>query len=212
MPMAGEEGQQAEEGYSSPAFYTKLETPTIFGHHFFLFIFPFPFSFSISCSFYCLYCLLHFFLFPFYSHKKLVQVQALEVRREHRRSWGPDLAALRGTFGDRQQELSRFLEEQNVRLDQAKAADRHRVEELTARHKRELAEEGFIFFYKGFIFFYKGFIFFYTKNYVKTKSYRCAYMGRPPSVVRQMRGTKRNAVKGAGLFCSRSGELWQLVC
>ena len=67
--------------------------------------------------------------------------QALEVRREHRRSWGPDLAALRGTFGDRQQELSRFLEEQNVRLDQAKAADRHRVEELTARHKRELAED-----------------------------------------------------------------------
>ena len=24
--------------YSSPAFYTKLETPTIFGHHFFLFL------------------------------------------------------------------------------------------------------------------------------------------------------------------------------
>ena len=66
--------------YSSPAFYTKLETPTIFGHHFFLFIFPFPFSFSISCSFYCLYCLLHFFLFPFYSHKKLVQVQKREKR------------------------------------------------------------------------------------------------------------------------------------
>ena len=67
--------------YSSPAFYTKLETPTIFGHHFFLFIFPFPFSFSISCSFYCLYCLLHFFLFPFYSHKKLVQVQKREKKQ-----------------------------------------------------------------------------------------------------------------------------------
>ena len=66
--------------------------------------------------------------------------------------------------------------------------------------------------YRGSFFFYRGSFFFYTKNYVKTKSYRCAYMGRPPSVVRQMRGTKRNAVKGAGLFCSRSGELWQLVC
>ena len=55
---------------------------------------------------------------------------------------------------------------------------------------------------QGFIFFYKGFIFFYTKNYVKTKSYRCAYMGRPPLVVRQMRGMKRKAVKGAGLFAA----------
>ena len=71
--------------YSSPAFYTKLETPTIFGHHFFLFIFPFPFSFSISCSFYCLYCLLHFFLFPFYSHKKLVQVQKREKKKKKKK-------------------------------------------------------------------------------------------------------------------------------
>ena len=55
---------------------------------------------------------------------------------------------------------------------------------------------------RGSFFFTLGFIFFYTKNYVKTKSYRCAYMGRPPSVVRQMRGMKRNAVKGAGLFAA----------
>ena len=72
--------------YSSPAFYTKLETPTIFGHHFFLFLFPFPFSFSIPCSFYCLYCLLHFFLFPFYSHKKLIQVQK---KKKKKSSWTP---------------------------------------------------------------------------------------------------------------------------
>ena len=52
----------------------------------------------------------------------------------------------------------------------------------------------------------KGFIFFYTKNYVKTKSYRCAYMGRPPLVVRQMRGMKRKAAKGAGLCCSTGLE------
>ena len=51
-----------------------------------------------------------------------------------------------------------------------------------------------------------GFIFFYTKNYVKTKSYRCAYMGRPPLVVRQMRGMKRKAAKGAGLCCSTGLE------
>ena len=53
---------------------------------------------------------------------------------------------------------------------------------------------------------YLGFIFFYTKNYVKTKSYRCAYMGRPPLVVRQMRGMKRKAAKGAGLCCSTGLE------
>ena len=89
--------------YSSPAFYTKLETPTIFGHHFFLFIFPFPFSFSISCSFYCLYCLLHFFLFPFYSHKKLVQKKKKKKKGgffcKHLTHWaGGQLFASRGAF------------------------------------------------------------------------------------------------------------------
>ena len=58
----------------------------------------------------------------------------------------------------------------------------------------------------GVHFFLQGFIFFYTKNYVKTKSYRCAYMGRPPLVVRQMRGMKRKAAKGAGLCCSTGLE------
>ena len=72
--------------------------------------------------------------------------------------------------------------------------------------------QGFIFFYRGSFFFtgvhffLQGFIFFYTKNYVKTKSYRCAYMGRPPLVVRQMRGMKRKAAKGAGLCCSTGLE------
>ena len=67
--------------------------------------------------------------------------------------------------------------------------------------------EGFIFFLqRGSFFFYRGSFFFYTKNYVKTKSYRCAYMGRPPLVVRQMRGMKRKAAKGAGLCCSTGLE------
>ena len=60
----------------------------------------------------------------------------------------------------------------------------------TAPQLHSSTARGSFFFTKGFIFFYwgsffftgvhfflQGFIFFYTKNYVKTKSYRCAYMG-----------------------------------